>query len=111
MTQPDLLNHYTAGDQIVVRAQLLLNRAPDTLTGATVTAALSLPDRSAKALGTSAVECTIVDSPTATVEAVWPAAQTANIVPGRYLVEFRSVISGVPVTYERGEILVEKGVL
>jgi hypothetical protein len=71
------MNTYYTGDDIAISGSLLKNGQPlsEGLTGS-LACALVLPDRSAKAAGTSEVSGTIVDATECTFTALWPKAQT-----------------------------------
>lgn len=109
------LNKYTVGDRIAIRMRLRIKNengsGPDTVANTTFLAGLVLPDGSALAEGTSQVSCTVIDEPTAEIEAVFPAAMTGSIVPGTYHVEVQGTDSNGPVTYERGVIVILPGVV
>jgi hypothetical protein len=107
------LNKYTVGDRIAIRIRLRLKdetgTGPDNIASTSFLAGLVLTDGSALAAGTSQVSCTVIDEPTAVVEAVFPAAMTGSIVPGVYHVEVEGTDSNGPVTYERDSILIQPG--
>jgi hypothetical protein len=107
------MTQFATGDDIGIEADLTINdAAPPSV--ASVKAALILPDRSAKAAGTSDVTCTIVATTTAyvRVRAQWLKATTGSIVPGEYLAEFQVTDgSGFVRTYKAFSIEVVKGIV
>ena len=103
------MNRYAIGDQIPISATLLLNGAPEDLTGATVQAALLLPDRSALATGTAVKTTTIVSVTGGQVSATWPSSETGSLPVGTLLVEFQITRSGQPVTVEHAPIEIFQG--
>ena len=83
------MNTYFTGFAIEVEATLQLNGRELTepeIAALTLTAVLITPSRTLAA-GTTAVAATKPGA--GRVRAVWPAAQTGSIVPGRYQIEFR----------------------
>lgn len=94
-------NHYTVGDTITIRAQLLLNGVGEVLTDCVVKAGIVCKNMSTFAAGTTSVECTLLDELTGEVEAIFPKANTALILPGEYWIEFQSTKGGDSVTYDR----------
>lgn len=105
------MNRYTAGDDIAIRFRLKESGAYQDMTGKSVSAALVTLDRSALAAGTQAVACTIgaVDAQGTPIIAEFPRAQTASIVPGRYVLEVQVESGGKRYTWERVEIYIERG--
>lgn len=101
----------TVGDDIEVRAVLVLNGQPENLTNYTIKAALVKPDKTTLAEGTGIVTATIIDAAAGLVSATWPRATTVAIVPGLHLVEFEATIGSLKTTYERSEIILEPGAI
>jgi len=106
------MNTYYTGDDIAISGSLLKNGQPlaEGLTG-TLACALVLPDRSAKAAGTSDVIGAIVDATACTFTALWPRAQTGTIVPGRCLVEIQLTQGDQVRTFQPAVVMIEKGVV
>jgi len=99
------MNVYHTGFAIRVDATLYVNNEPISPAALTVTATITKQDRTGLAAGTAAVTCTKPGGDI--VRAEWTAAQTATIVPGTYLVEFRTndgpyCHEGVPVEIRAG---------
>ena len=101
----------TAGDDINIRATLLIDGVKENITGYTIQAAIVYPDKKTIATGTGIVTATIVDAVNGSISATWPRATTAAIVPGMYLIEIQSDVGSARTTYERVPINVEAGVI
>ena len=106
------MNTYYTGDDIAISGSLLKNGQPlsEGLTGS-LACALVLPDRSAKAAGTSEVSGTIVDATECTFTALWPKEQTGTIIPGRYLVEIQLTQGDQVRTFQPAVVTIDKGVV
>jgi hypothetical protein len=101
----------TAGDDINVRATLLINGARENITDYVLQAAIVYPDKTTLATGTGIVSASIIDPLQGTISATWPRATTGQIVPGMYLVEIQAQIGAVRTTYERVPIMVDAGAI
>jgi hypothetical protein len=101
----------TAGDDINVRATLLINGARENITDYVLQAAIVYPDKTTLATGTGIVSASIIDPLQGTISATWPRATTGAIEPGMYLVEIQAQIGAVRTTYERVPIMVDAGAI
>ena len=105
------MQHHTVGDDISIRATLLLNNEPLKLGGYIVQAALTKPDKKTRATGTDIVDGVIASADEGIVDFMWPRAQTADITPGLYFLEVQVTAGGLRTTWDRVEVYLDPGAI